>query len=80
MIFILDGMGFACIIGKGDAMLIKSSKWEKIQKQDFQENYSPFEEAVDKGTTKGYDFNGFSQDLFSSLYQYLFQFLYQYQE
>lgn len=50
-------------------MLIDSSKWERQQKSEFQQVYSPFQQAVESGTEKGYDFNGFSQDLFSSLYQ-----------
>jgi len=49
--------------------LIDHSKWEKRQKQAFQERHEPFQEAVTDGDEKGYDFNSFSQDLFSSLYQ-----------
>lgn len=50
-------------------MLIPSSKWERITKQGFQEKHEPFSKAVEQGSEKGYDFNDFSQDLFSSLYQ-----------
>jgi len=50
-------------------MLIPNTKWEKQQKQGFQEKHSPFQNAVDEGTGKGYEFNDFSQDMFSSLYQ-----------
>lgn len=49
--------------------LIPNTKWEKQQKQGFQEKHDPFQNAVDEGTEKGYEFNDFSQDLFSSLYQ-----------
>lgn len=49
--------------------LIPNTKWEKQQKQGFQEKHDPFQRAVDQGTGKGYQFNDFSQDLFSSLYQ-----------
>ena len=48
---------------------IPHTKWEEQQKQRFQEKHDPFQNAVDEGTSKGYDFNDFSQDLFSSLYQ-----------
>lgn len=51
-------------------MLLKNiSKWEKIQKKKMQEQLSAFQEGVDEGTEKNYDFNEFSQDIFSSLYQ-----------
>lgn len=49
--------------------LIKHTQWEKRQKENFQGRYSKFQDAVDQGTGKGYDFNDFSQDIFSSLYQ-----------
>ena len=49
--------------------LIPNTKWEERQKQRFQEKHDPFQNAVDEGTGKGYAFNDFSQDLFSSLYQ-----------
>lgn len=49
--------------------LIPNTRWEKTQKQGFQEKYDPFQNAVDEGTEKGYEFNDFSQDMFSSLYQ-----------
>lgn len=51
-------------------MLIKASKWEKQQKEEFQGKYEPFSNAVKKGEEKGYgEFNDFAQDLYSSLYQ-----------
>lgn len=50
-------------------MLIPHTKWEKQQKEGFQEKHRPLRETVESGQEKGYDFNGFTQDLFSSLYQ-----------
>lgn len=50
-------------------MLIPSTKWERLTKQGFQTKHEPFSKAVEQGSEKGYDFNDFSQDLFSSLYQ-----------
>jgi uncharacterized protein with von Willebrand factor type A (vWA) domain len=50
-------------------MLIPSSKWEVRQKKQFQDKHDPFQEAIDGGVRKGYAFNDFSQDLYSSLYQ-----------
>ncbi|HUU89331.1 MAG TPA: VWA domain-containing protein [Candidatus Glassbacteria bacterium] len=49
--------------------LIPNTKWEVAQKSRFQEKHTPFQNAVNDGTDKGYEFNDFSQDLFSSLYQ-----------
>ena len=49
--------------------LIEYTKWEKVQKEDFQESYEPMQEAIDSGDEKGYPFNPFAQDLFSALYQ-----------
>lgn len=49
--------------------LIPHTKWEKRKKREFQEQHSPFQTAVENGNDRGYDFNGFSQDLFSALYQ-----------
>ena len=49
--------------------LIPNTKWEVQQKGRFQEKHIPFQNAVNQGTDKGYEFNDFSQDLFSSLYQ-----------
>jgi len=51
-------------------MIIKSSKWEKKQKKSFQERHAGLRSSIDAGTKKGYDFNNFSQDLFSSMYNY----------
>jgi predicted acetyltransferase len=51
-------------------MLLKNiSKWEKMQKREFQQNSEYFQEAVEEGNAKNYDFNEFSQDVYSSLYQ-----------
>jgi uncharacterized protein with von Willebrand factor type A (vWA) domain len=55
-------------------MLIKNNKWERSQKESFQQRHEPFQQAVEQGKDKGYDFNGFTQDLFSSLYQVAPQF------
>ena len=49
--------------------LIPHTKWEGKQKKEFQEKHTPFKEAVKQGVEKGYNFNEFSQDMFSSLYQ-----------
>jgi uncharacterized protein with von Willebrand factor type A (vWA) domain len=50
--------------------LIQNTRWERKSKESFQESYEPLQAAVEQGNNKGYDFNGLSQDLFSSLYQY----------
>lgn len=50
-------------------MLVRSTKWEKRQKKAFQDAYNPFQKNIDKGVEKGHDFEDFSQDLYSSLYQ-----------
>jgi uncharacterized protein with von Willebrand factor type A (vWA) domain len=51
-------------------MIIKNvSKWERSQKDSFQKSSQRLQAKVVEGKEKGYDFNEFSQDLFSSLYQ-----------
>ena len=50
-------------------MIIKSTKWEQMTKQDFQAASQKFQQAVDQGSGKGYDFQDFSQDLYSYLYK-----------
>jgi len=45
------------------------SKWEKLKKIDHQETNSKFDQEITAGKEKGYDFDTFSQDLFSSLFQ-----------
>lgn len=52
-----------------DDTLIKNTKWERLQKKTFQKAHQPLQETVDIGKKKGYEFNSFTQDLFSSLYQ-----------
>jgi len=49
--------------------LIESTKWEVLQKEDFQKAHSPLRNAICEGGEKGYDFHSFTQDLFGSLYQ-----------
>jgi len=49
--------------------LIDYTKWEKVQKEGFQEKYEPMQEAIKNGDNKGYTFDPFTQDLFSALYQ-----------
>ena len=49
--------------------LIEHTKWEKDRKEIFQSKHTPFQDSVDVGSGKGYDFQSFSQDMFSSLYQ-----------
>ena len=50
-------------------MIIDSTKWERLSKEDHQKASNKFQEAVKLGEDKGYDFNGFSQDLYSYLYK-----------
>jgi len=51
-------------------MLLKNiSKWERTVKNTFQQKSNFFQEAIREGNEKNYDFNEFSQDVFSSLYQ-----------
>jgi len=50
-------------------MLIPHTKFEKREKEDFQGRYKNFQDAVNQGNQKNYDFQGFSQDMFSALYQ-----------
>ena len=50
-------------------MLVPNTSWERDRKQSFQRAHRPFQQAVDEGVEKGYDFDDFSQDLYSSLYQ-----------
>jgi uncharacterized protein with von Willebrand factor type A (vWA) domain len=51
-------------------MLLKNiSKWERTVKTSYQQKSNFFQQAVAEGTKKNYDFNEFSQDVFSSLYQ-----------
>jgi uncharacterized protein with von Willebrand factor type A (vWA) domain len=51
-------------------MIVKNvSKWERSQKDSFQKSSQRLQQKVVEGKEKGYDFNEFSQDLFSSLYQ-----------
>ena len=54
---------------KTDKALIKNTKWERRQKKSFQEAHTPLDTAVKTGEEKGYDYNSFTQDLFSALYQ-----------
>jgi uncharacterized protein with von Willebrand factor type A (vWA) domain len=49
-------------------MIIKSSKWEKKNKKSFQEKHQGLRTSIEAGNQKGYDFNDFSQDLYSSMY------------
>jgi uncharacterized protein with von Willebrand factor type A (vWA) domain len=49
--------------------LIPHTKWERSRKEDFQSRHVPLQQSVDQGNDKGYDFDNFTQDLFSSLYQ-----------
>lgn len=49
--------------------LIPCSSWEVHKKESFQDTHQPLQQAVEQGAEKGYDFNTFTQDLFSSLYQ-----------
>jgi uncharacterized protein with von Willebrand factor type A (vWA) domain len=50
-------------------MLIPNTKFERREKEEFQGRYSNFQDAVDAGNNKNYDFDGFSQDMYSALYQ-----------
>lgn len=51
-------------------MLLKNiSKWERTVKNNFQQKSNFFQQAIQEGLDKNYDFNEFSQDVFSSLYQ-----------
>lgn len=43
--------------------------WEEMEKEDFQKASKPFQGEINKGHEKGYQFNEFSQDLFSSMYK-----------
>jgi uncharacterized protein with von Willebrand factor type A (vWA) domain len=49
--------------------LIPNSKWERMQKDAFQRRHTPLQRVVERGSDKGYDYNDFTQDLFSALYQ-----------
>jgi uncharacterized protein with von Willebrand factor type A (vWA) domain len=51
------------------ALLVDSTKWEEIQKRDFQAAAPKLLHAVADGCNKGYDFERFSQDLFSLCYK-----------
>jgi len=49
--------------------LLPNSKWERLQKDAFQKRHTPLQKVVEQGSDKGYDYNDFTQDLFSALYQ-----------
>lgn len=49
--------------------LIDCTKWEQMQKEDFQMIHAPFQAAIEKGDQRGYDFQSFTQDLFNSFYK-----------
>lgn len=51
-------------------MIVKNiSKWERSQKDSFQRSSERLQSRIQDGTKKGYNFDDFTQDLFSSLYQ-----------
>jgi len=50
-------------------MLIPCSKWERQCKKEFQQHHTPLQNVVEQGQEKGYNFDDFTQDLFSALYQ-----------
>jgi len=43
--------------------------WEEMEKGDFQGASDTFRREIDKGNSKGYPFDKFSQDLFSAMYK-----------
>lgn len=51
-------------------MIVKNiSKWERSQKDSFQKSSDRLQSRIQQGKEKGYNFDDFTQDLFSSLYQ-----------